>query len=264
MATIPGRIDDLLATYSEITRRRANPTICVGGGIGTPERAAEYLSGWAVAYDYPADAGRRHPGGYRSDGSLEATTSPQVKQLLVDTTGTDRWSVPKGGAAWHPGVASSGADIHEIDNAASRCGRLLDDVAGDAGARWPSAATDHRAAGGHRQPYFGDVGVRRLGHPLREARGARDRRRRLDRGTPWGDSPWLDITWRDRWSSMLQRAERLHPEFRAHRTMYERRRQCGRSVASVIRPVPLPRCWRGAGRRSGPAAPADVPFFIDL
>jgi fatty acid synthase, bacteria type len=26
-----------------------------------------------------------------------------------------------------------GADIHEIDNSASRCGRLLEEVAGDAG-----------------------------------------------------------------------------------------------------------------------------------
>src|SRR6201988_3615386 len=38
-------LDDLLlATYSEL-RSRANITICVGGGIGTPERAAQYLTG---------------------------------------------------------------------------------------------------------------------------------------------------------------------------------------------------------------------------
>ena len=37
-------LDDLLlATYSEL-RSRSNITVCVGGGIGTPERAAEYLS----------------------------------------------------------------------------------------------------------------------------------------------------------------------------------------------------------------------------
>ncbi len=43
-------LDDLLlATYSEL-RSRPNITVCVGGGIGTPERAAEYLSGrWAQA-----------------------------------------------------------------------------------------------------------------------------------------------------------------------------------------------------------------------
>ena len=47
-------LDDLLlATYSEL-RSRPNITVCVGGGIGTPERAAEYLSGrWAQSYGFP-------------------------------------------------------------------------------------------------------------------------------------------------------------------------------------------------------------------
>ena len=64
--------------------------------------------------------------------TLEATTSPAVKQLLVETTGTDQWvgaGKAQGGMA--SGRSQLGADIHEIDNAASRCGRLLDDVAGD-------------------------------------------------------------------------------------------------------------------------------------
>src|SRR5690606_9416323 len=47
-------LDDLLlTTYGEL-RKYSNVTICVGGGIGTPERAAEYLSGeWAKAYGFP-------------------------------------------------------------------------------------------------------------------------------------------------------------------------------------------------------------------
>ncbi|WP_133056628.1 fatty acid synthase subunit beta domain-containing protein, partial [Mycolicibacterium moriokaense] len=42
------QLDDLLlATYADL-RKLTNITVCVGGGIGTPERAAEYLSGaWA-------------------------------------------------------------------------------------------------------------------------------------------------------------------------------------------------------------------------
>ena len=40
-------LDDLLlTTYGELRKHR-NITVCVGGGIGTPERAAEYLSGTA-------------------------------------------------------------------------------------------------------------------------------------------------------------------------------------------------------------------------
>ena len=47
-------LDDLLlSTYSEL-RSQANITICVGGGIGTPQRAAEYLTGrWSSVYGYP-------------------------------------------------------------------------------------------------------------------------------------------------------------------------------------------------------------------
>ena len=62
-------LDDLLlATYAEL-RKLPNITVCVGGGIGTPERAAEYLSGrWAAGLRLPGDAGRRHPGRHRGDG----------------------------------------------------------------------------------------------------------------------------------------------------------------------------------------------------
>ena len=51
---------------------------------------------------------------------LEATTSPSVKQMLVDTAGTDQ-RVGAGKALERHGVRRSqlGADIHEIDNLAS-------------------------------------------------------------------------------------------------------------------------------------------------
>ena len=40
----------LLETYHEL-RRRANVLVCAGGGIGTPERAADLLHGtWALAH----------------------------------------------------------------------------------------------------------------------------------------------------------------------------------------------------------------------
>lgn len=142
-------LDDLLlATYSEL-RSRANITVCVGGGIGTPRRAAEYLSGrWAQAYGFPLMPIDGILVGTAAMATKESTTSPSVKRMLVDTQGTDQW-ISAGKA--QGGMASSrsqlGADIHEIDNSASRCGRLLDEVAGDAEAsrsvatrssrRWP-------------------------------------------------------------------------------------------------------------------------------
>src|SRR6185312_10874557 len=148
-------LDDLLlGTYAEL-RKLPNITLCVGGGIGTPERAAEYLSGgWAEAYGFPG-----MPVGTAAMATLESTTSPAVKQMLVDTTGTDHW-ISAGKAKG--GMASSrsqlGADIHEIDNTASRCGRLLDEVAGDAEAVAARRAEIIAAMADTCKPYFGDVG----------------------------------------------------------------------------------------------------------
>ncbi len=207
-------LDDLLlGTYAEL-RKLPNITLCVGGGIGTPERAAEYLSGrWAEAYGFPAMPVDGILVGTAAMATLESTTSPAVKQMLVDTTGTDHW-ISAGKAKG--GMASSrsqlGADIHEIDNAASRCGQLLDEVAGDA-----EAVADRRdeiiaAMAATCKPYFGDVSdmtyLQWLQRYVELTIGDGDST--ADTAAP--GSPWLADTWRDRFAEMLKRAEaRLHP-----------------------------------------------------
>ena len=79
--------------------------------------------------------------------------------MLVETNGTDQW-ISAGKA--QGGMASSrsqlGADIHEIDNTASRCGRLLDEVAGDADAVAERRDEIIAAMANTAKPYFGDVG----------------------------------------------------------------------------------------------------------
>src|SRR3954451_17314112 len=146
--------------------------------------------------------------------TLESTTSHAVKQMLVETTGTDHW-ISAGKA--QGGMASSrsqlGADIHEIDNAASRCGRLLDEVAGDAEA--VAARRDEliTAMANTAKPYFGDVGdmtyLQWLQRYVELAIGNGDST--ADTAAP--NSPWLADTWRDRFEEMLKRAEaRLHPQ----------------------------------------------------
>jgi fatty acid synthase len=102
-------LDDLLlATYSEL-RSRPNITVCVGGGIGTPEQAAEYLSGrWAQSYGFPLMPVDGILVGTAAMATLEATTSPSVKQMLVDTGGTDQWvGAGKAQAAWLLAAVSS-------------------------------------------------------------------------------------------------------------------------------------------------------------
>lgn len=208
-------LDDLLlATYSEL-RSRPNITVCVGGGIGTPERAAEYLSGrWAKAYGFPLMPIDGILVGTAAMATKEATTSPSVKRMLVETQGTDQW-VGAGKAVG--GMASSrsqlGADIHEIDNSASRCGRLLDEVAGDAEAVAERRDEIIAAMANTAKPYFGDVAdmtylqwlQRYVELTIGEGNSTAD--------TAAPGSPWLADTWCDRFQQMLQRAEaRLHPK----------------------------------------------------
>jgi fatty acid synthase len=98
-------LDDLLvSTYGDL-RKCPNITVCVGGGIGTPERAAEYLSGrWAERYGFPIMPVDGILVGTAAMAALESTTSPAVKQLLVETNGTDQWI---GAGKAQGGMASS-------------------------------------------------------------------------------------------------------------------------------------------------------------
>jgi fatty acid synthase len=201
-------LDDLvLATYAEL-RSRPNAIICVGGGIGTPERAADYLTGrWSTAHGYPAMPVDGILLGTVAMATLEATTSPAVKQLLVDTPGCDTWI---GAGHARDGMASGrsqlGADIHEVDNAASACGRLLDEVAGDTDAVAARRDEIVAALDATAKPYFGDVAAMTYRQWL-------TRYADLAVGTDPGPSPvWADVTWRDRFLQMLQRTEaRMHP-----------------------------------------------------
>ena len=93
----------------------------------------------------------------------EATTSDSVKDLLVATPGITRdenggW-VGAGRSAGDvtSGRSQLGADIHEIDNAASRCGALLDQVAGDAEAAAARKDELIAAMAPTSKLYFGDV-----------------------------------------------------------------------------------------------------------
>ncbi len=261
-------LDDLLlSTYSEL-RGRSNITVCVGGGIGTPERAAEYLSGrWSVAYGYPLMPVDGILVGTAAMACLESTTSPAVKQLLVDTAGTDRWvGAGKALNGMASGRSQLGADIHEIDNAASRCGRLLDEVAGDADAVAERREEIIAAMAPTAKPYFGDVAEMTYRQWLQRyvelAIGDGD----STADTKAADSPWLDITWRDRFAEMLQRAEarlaaadtgRIDTLFDASSTDGEwLLENPGQAIAALLARYP------DAGTTL--LHPADVPFFIQL
>ena len=256
-------LDDLLlATYSEL-RSRSNITVCVGGGVGTPERAAEYLSGrWSESYGFPLMPVDGILVGTAAMATKESTTSQSVKQMLVETNGTDQW-ISAGKA--QGGMASSrsqlGADIHEIDNTASRCGRLLDEVAGDADAVAERRDEIIAAMANTAKPYFGDIGdmtyLQWLQRYVELAIGDGDST--ADTAAP--GSPWLADTWRDRFAEMLNRAEaRLHPnDFGPIETLFNDEallENPEQAIAALLARYP--------DAETVKLHPADVPFFVQL
>ncbi|MFT4148320.1 MAG: DUF1729 domain-containing protein [Micrococcaceae bacterium] len=196
-------LDDLLlSTYTQI-REHENVVLCVGGGIGTPERAADYISGeWSLPYN-----NRKMP----VDGVLigtaamtakEAKTTEEVKQLLLKTKGVPP-AVEDTQGGWigegqtRNGMASSlshlRADIHEIDNSASACARLIAEVTGDAKAIAARKDEIVEALNKTAKPYFGDL----------------DTMTYLEWATRFAklSYPWVDETWIDRFLDLLHRIE---------------------------------------------------------
>jgi fatty acid synthase len=256
-------LDDLLlTTYSEL-RSRPNITVCVGGGIGTPERAAEYLSGrWAQSYGFPLMPIDGILVGTAAMATKESTTSPSVKRMLAETQGTDHW-ISAGKA--QGGMASSrsqlGADIHEIDNSASRCGRLLDEVAGDAEAVAERRDEIIAAMANTAKPYFGDVGEMTYLQWLRRYVELTIGEGNSTADTASPGSPWLADTWRDRFQQMLQRVEaRLHPkDFGPIETAFRDAallEKPDEAIATLLAHYP--------DAESVQLHPADVPFFVTL
>ena len=202
-------LDDLLAaTYAEV-RACDNLVLVAGGGIGTPERAADYISGqWAHAYglpDMPVDGVLI---GTAAMTAKEAHTSPEVKQMLVKTPGipadakSDDVFAPQA-AHWVPsgksvGGMSSGlshlhADIYELENDSAECGRLLVRVM-----KHPEELDSRRkeiieALNKTAKPYFGNLtSMTYLEWAQRFAELA---------------FPWVDPTYADRFQHLLQRIE---------------------------------------------------------
>jgi fatty acid synthase len=209
-------LEDLLLGGYHLLREQPNVVLCVGGGIGTPERAAELLTGtWSLRHTgvlMPCDAVLL---GTVTMAVAEATATPGVKQALRDAIGraaggTDAGFVRRGQVEGQITSGRSGldADIHFLDNAASRCAALLDQVAGDADAveRRHDEIVDALARTA--KPWFGDVAEMTYEQLLRRFVELTA----LGRGGRYEDGAWLDVSHRDRFVELLQRSEaRLDP-----------------------------------------------------
>ena len=183
-------LDELLvATYADI-RQQPNVLLAVGGGIGTPARGADYLSGeWARRFGLPVAPVDAIMVGTAAMATAESTASESVKQALAAATEGDVTS----------GKSALDASIHELNNSFARAGRLLDEVAGDeeliAARREEIIAALARTC----KPYFGDLSAMSYSQWLH---------RYLELSFLDG---WVDESWLTRFEEMVARSEaRLH------------------------------------------------------
>lgn len=181
-------LDDLLLDTYPRTRATSNVVLVVGGGIGTPERAAEYITGtWSAPYGRPAMPVDAVMLGTATMAVKEARTSPQVKQVLKDTPGVQEgggWvgrGESKGGIT--SGLSHLDADMHEIENSSSRASRLIHELDGDL--ETINARRDELISALEKtaKPYFGDV------HEMTYAEWIT---RMISLSYPYGDPTWQD------------------------------------------------------------------------
>lgn len=197
-------LDDLLrSTYGAI-RAHDNVVLCVGGGIGTPDRAADYITGdWSSRYGLrpmPVDGVLV---GTAAMTAKEAKTTREVKELLVATKGVgednDGWvAAGQSAGGVTSGLSHLRADMHEIDNDAAKCARLIAEVEGK-----PEELVRRRdeiiaALNTTAKPYFGELDEMTYEQVVRRFADL--------------SYPWVDPSWSQRYFELLQRVEaRLAP-----------------------------------------------------
>ncbi len=203
----------LLATYDAI-RAVDNVVLTVGGGIGTPERAADYVTGrWALAHGAAAMPVDGVLVGSAAMTCLEARTNDDVKQLLVDTPGIDP-SDPATAGGWVASGATAGgmtsglshlrADLYEIDNASARASRLIQELAGDEELMTSRREEMIEVLAATAKPYFGDVeAMTYLAWATRYAELCVS----PHEGRAATAADWMDEGWTDRFLDMLHRTE---------------------------------------------------------
>ncbi len=211
-------LDDLLVRHYAKLRARDNLVVCVGGGVGTEEQATAYLTGAWVDERFPGLGLPAMPVdavflGTRLMATKEAKTSPAVKRALAAAAGElAQWPTDGGRAGGvTSGKSSLDAPIYYLDNAAARCGRLLDEVAGDADKVAARRDEIVEALARTAKPYFGDVEAMTPAELLARARALL---------TP--DGLEADVTWRSRMEELERRcaarygddlgSSLLHPE----------------------------------------------------
>jgi fatty acid synthase len=245
---------DLVRGCYHQVREQDNVVLSVGGGIRNEDDAWAWLSGaWSERLGLapmPVDAVFL---GTVTMACREAATSPQVKAPARRRARHRR----VGGRRRRQGRMTSGksqldADIHYVDNAAARAGRLLDAVAGNAEAVRARHDEIVAALSKTAKPYFGDLADMSPAAVLRRMVALMA----IGRGSEYEDGVWPDPSYRQRVLDMAARfEERLAVKagpsvVRGPATSTTPRR----SSPGSSRRTPTPSGHRGPG--------ADADFFV--
>ncbi|SDS39876.1 type I polyketide synthase [Corynebacterium timonense] len=191
-------LDDMLIdTYAEV-RAHDNVYLATGGGIFSPERAAELLTGdWATRWDLPLMPVDAVFIGTVAMATKEAKATDSVKDLLVNAAGIS----PEDNGGWvargsaRNGVASSQshllADIHDLDNSFAQASRLITNMPIEDYESRREEIID--ALSRTSKPYFGDVETMTYAQWV-------------ERFVELAH-PFVDASWDARFHALLQRVE---------------------------------------------------------
>lgn len=208
-------LEDLVqSTYASI-RKRSNVILAVGGGIGSPEDAALWLSGdWDPKVKKPVDAVFL---GTRLMSASECMTSQPIKEELVRLSGSKDWKKTKdakdaGGVI--SGKSGLGADIYYASNLWTELSELAERLTKGVE---PMEARENVRKNREKifnllnqtaKPYFGDLDSMTYNRLLRRyvELVCPGERLRSPEGN-WPDHPFIDISFRSRLQELVYRFE---------------------------------------------------------
>ncbi|EPG76298.1 beta-ketoacyl synthase [Leptospira fainei serovar Hurstbridge str. BUT 6] len=202
------------STYGEI-RKRSNLILAVGGGIGSPEDSALWLSGeWDLRNKKPVDAVFL---GTRLMAAKECKTSLAIKKELVRKSGHTDWRKTKEGkdiGGVISGKSGLGADIYYASNTWTKLSELAEKITkGKEPKEARNNVLDHKTElveliNETAKPYFGDIDSMSYNDVLERFVELTCPGERLQSSEgDWPDHPFIDFSFRTRLQELFLRFE---------------------------------------------------------
>lgn len=258
-------LEELIRTsYSEI-RNCKNIILSVGGGLGDPKDASDWLNGtWAGENPMPVDAVFL---GTRLMAAKECRTSENIKQALVSLEGAENWkSTQEGKSAGGvlSGKSGLGADIYYAQNTWTKISAFAEELTKG---KEPEEARQNirskkeeivRLLNSTAKPYFGDLERMSYTEILeRYLELVCPGSRLVSPEGKWPDEPFIDISYRTRLFELVRRFEsRLSPS--------ENENFILQNIDELLTPNEFLKNWKRSYPEDKRVLPEDRIFFLDV